>query len=328
MQRLHSPTRGSNEEINKYNACVSASQRLRREIEDSRRAEWRKLHQRQEIDTEVSKLLQEQEQHNEREQPEAVKHDSRKERSRRNARPGGDMRRREHYREWLATQVILDSMREGDITETGFSNIPARDKRAGYPGYPRSETSDHWDGNATPGPSRPRRHKNQEDIRETRDRTSDRESHSPKERVRKSNHMGNDPSDPSDDTSSSDSTYKPDHTEPTDSEATTSSLTDEDRSDRHNQSHRCDGHHTSRATDRQHNKRHRTVRRGHGDTLDSSDSDGDNRSRQSSCQNRRSRLRTDPRSIRYGTHSTGMHHSTKERMYSWNTKEDNGEEGN
>ena len=144
------------------------------------------------------------------------------------------MRRREHYREWLATQVVLDSMREGDITETGFSNIPARDKRAGYPGYPRSENSDHRDGNATPGPSRQRRYENQEDIHEARDRTSDRESYSPKGRVKKNNRMGNDPSDPSDDTSSSDSTYKPDHTEPTDLEATTSSLTDEDRSDRHN----------------------------------------------------------------------------------------------
>jgi len=306
MQRLHSPTRGSNEEINEFNARVSASQRLRREIEDSQRAEWRKLHQRQELDTEVSKLLQEQEQHeDEREQPEAVKHDSRKERSRRDTRPGGDMRRREHYREWLATQVILDSMREGDITETGFSNIPARDKRAGYPGYPRSENSDHWDGNATPGPSRPRRHKNQEDIRETRDRTSDRESHSPKERVRKSNHMGNDPSDPSDDTSSSDSTYKPDHTEPTDSEATTSSPTVEDGSDQCNRSHRRDSCHTSRATDRHRNKRHRTVRRGHGNTPDSSDSDGDDRLRRSSCQNRRSQSCTDPRSTRYGTRSTG-----------------------
>jgi len=129
MQRLHLPTRGSNEEINKFNARVSASQRLWREIEDSQRAEWRKLHQRQELDTEVSKLLQEQEQHkDECEQPEAVKHDSRKERSRRNVRPDGEMRRQEHYREWLATQVILDSMREGDIAETGFSNIPAHDK--------------------------------------------------------------------------------------------------------------------------------------------------------------------------------------------------------
>jgi hypothetical protein len=34
MQRLHSPTRGSNEESNEFNARISASQRLRRGIED------------------------------------------------------------------------------------------------------------------------------------------------------------------------------------------------------------------------------------------------------------------------------------------------------
>jgi len=42
---------------------VSAQPKLRREFEDSQRAEWRKLHQRQELDTEFNKLLQEQEQH-------------------------------------------------------------------------------------------------------------------------------------------------------------------------------------------------------------------------------------------------------------------------
>jgi hypothetical protein len=34
MQRLHSPTRGSNKESNKFNAHISASQQLRRGIED------------------------------------------------------------------------------------------------------------------------------------------------------------------------------------------------------------------------------------------------------------------------------------------------------
>jgi hypothetical protein len=133
MQRLHSPTRGSNEESNKFNACILASQWLHREIEDSQQAEWRKLHQRQELRTEVDKLQQEQEL-NECEHSEAVKCDCRISRSHGNAGPDREMRRREHYREWLTTQVVLDSMREGDITETGFSNIPAHDKQAGYPG--------------------------------------------------------------------------------------------------------------------------------------------------------------------------------------------------
>jgi hypothetical protein len=135
MQRLHSPTRGSNEESNKFNARILVSQWLRRGIEDPQRAEWRKPHQRKELRAEIDELRQEQEL-NECEQPGAVKRDRRIDRPRGNAGPDGEMRRREYYREWLATQVVLDSMREGDITETGFSNIPAHDKRAGYPGYP------------------------------------------------------------------------------------------------------------------------------------------------------------------------------------------------
>ena len=127
MQRLHSPTRGSNEESNEFNARISASQRLRRGIEDPQRAEWRKSHQRKELRAEIDELWQEKE-INEHKQPGAVKRDRRIDRSHGNAGPDGEMRRREHYREWLATQVVLDSMCEGDIMETGFSNIPARDK--------------------------------------------------------------------------------------------------------------------------------------------------------------------------------------------------------
>jgi hypothetical protein len=59
---------------------------------------------------------------------------------------------------------------------------------------------------------------------------SNHRSPSSKGRANKNNCMGNDPSNPSDDNLSSDSTYKPDRTKPTDSEATTSSLTDEERS--------------------------------------------------------------------------------------------------
>jgi hypothetical protein len=38
------------------------------------------------------------------------------------------MRRQEHYREWLATQNILDSMRKADLRAEGRSTIPTRDK--------------------------------------------------------------------------------------------------------------------------------------------------------------------------------------------------------
>jgi hypothetical protein len=76
MQRLHSPTRGSNEESNEFNARILASQQLRRGIEDPQRAEWRKPHQRKELSAEIDELRQEQE-INEREQPGAVKRDRR-----------------------------------------------------------------------------------------------------------------------------------------------------------------------------------------------------------------------------------------------------------
>jgi len=196
--------RGSNES-NKFDACISESQRLHREIEDSQQAEWRKFHQQQELRTEVDKLQQEQEL-NEHEHSGAVKCDHRIGSSHGNAGPDGEMRRQEHYREWLATQVVLNLMCEGDITETGFSNIPAHDKQAGYPGYPQSENSDHRDENATPGPSRPHRHNNQEDIHETRNRNSNHRSRSSKGNANKNNHLGNDPSDPSNNNSLSDST--------------------------------------------------------------------------------------------------------------------------
>ena len=50
-----------------------------------------------------------------------------------------DMERTEHYREWLASQNYLDSLREADIRETGKSNILSRNKRAEYFGMPK-----HW----------------------------------------------------------------------------------------------------------------------------------------------------------------------------------------
>ena len=68
---------------------------------------------------------------------------------------GKEVHRREHYWEWLATQNVLDSMRNSDIRATGYSNIPSCDKRAAYGSYPKSNDSENHDRNATPGPSRP-----------------------------------------------------------------------------------------------------------------------------------------------------------------------------
>ncbi|KIM72171.1 hypothetical protein PILCRDRAFT_16385 [Piloderma croceum F 1598] len=126
MRKLHSLTRGSYEDI-----------------EDSNKAERKRIHQQEDLKVEVEQLRQEQEVYEtECKQCGAVVRNREPDRPCEDVRPGGEMRRREHYREWLATQVILDTMCEGDITEHGYSNIPTRDKQAGYPGYPQSENSD------------------------------------------------------------------------------------------------------------------------------------------------------------------------------------------
>src|SRR5258705_2404161 len=107
---------------------------------------------------EVKCLHQEQKEYeNDRRQHKAAKCDRENKRSRKNAKPDKEMRRQEHYREWLATQVALDTMREGDLNSTGYTNIPACDNPAGYPGYPRSDQSDPVGRNMTPRPSRPQR---------------------------------------------------------------------------------------------------------------------------------------------------------------------------
>ena len=127
------------------------------------------------------------------------------------------MRCKVHYREWLATQNVLDSMREADLREEGRTNIPTRDKHPAYGGYPRSEDTDPKNGNATPGPSGPRGEMGQNCPR----------THSDQDSERRSNHylrnclsrrqapgdyqMNKDPSDPdeSDDESSLDDSYWP-----------------------------------------------------------------------------------------------------------------------
>ena len=115
------------------------------------------------------------------------------------------MCRQQHYREWLATQNVLDSMRNSDIRATGYSNIPSRDKRAAYGGYPKSNDSENHDRNATPGPSRPYngRHDN-DDHDYDHDRSNSRTNTTPLHKRR----QDKDPDDP-DDSSSTDGTYRP-----------------------------------------------------------------------------------------------------------------------
>src|SRR6202040_194097 len=46
------------------------------------------------------------------------------------------MQRHEHYREWLGSQNIIDSIWNAEIEETGVTEILPRNKCPGYSGYP------------------------------------------------------------------------------------------------------------------------------------------------------------------------------------------------
>jgi hypothetical protein len=92
-------------------------------------------------------------------------------------------------------------MQYDDLRNTGKSNIPDRDKRPAYGGYPRSDSVRRSKSNASPGPSCPRDN---------------------------NNHMGNDPSEPSDDSDHSDSTYRRYEFEGT--ETTTQDMNEEESS--------------------------------------------------------------------------------------------------
>jgi hypothetical protein len=156
-------------------------------------------------------------------------------------------------------------MRADDIRKTGHSDIPDRNKRPIYPGYPRSEPSDHLNRNATPGPSHPwvppkRQNRNENTRSDRRSRSSDAVPRDTRCTV-----MGDPPSDPND-SSFSDTTYRPQWSE-SGATTTTSSLTptsnEDDRKERHaRQSHGCEsncdsrnsnGHRRERCNARNHN---------------------------------------------------------------------------
>ena len=304
MRNLHSPTRGSNEASVEFNARLAASQRLRKDIEDSDRERRKRFRQQEELLAEVKRLRQEHKNYeNDRRQHKAAKRDRESKRSRKNAKPDREMRRREHYREWLATQVVLDTMREGDLNSIGYTNIPARDKRAGYPGYPRSDQSDRVDRNATPGPSRPQGGNDRENSRDIRDHNNDQRSDAPRDNA-ENTRMGGDPSDPGDD-SSSDSTYRPSRSDTTVPDTDTTSTNDEGGDSPRDQRH----------SGNRRRKRRRTRRGGHRDPSDSSSSSEDDRSRRSSRRHQRGQTHDDPRSTRQGTRSTRTRQDTRERSY-------------
>ena len=191
-----------------FQAHNIASTRIRRNSEAVEKIPQPEIIQRDDILDDLSQLYAEQEEHD-AEQVRCSKEGENIYRSSKRQRDislmGKEVRRQEHYREWLATQNVLNSMRDSDIRATGYSNIPNHDKRAAYGGFPKSNNSENHDRNATPGPSRPynRRHDN-DDHDYNHDRSHSRTIMTSQYKWR----QDNDPDDP-DNSSSTDGTYRP-----------------------------------------------------------------------------------------------------------------------
>src|SRR6202040_4471961 len=83
------------------------------------------------------------------------------------------MQRCEHYQEWLGSQNIIDSIRNAEIEESGVRDIPPRNKRPGYSGYPSTAESHVENHHAIPGPSRPRMGSTPKDPHSPPNQTSD-----------------------------------------------------------------------------------------------------------------------------------------------------------
>ena len=82
------------------------------------------------------------------------------------------MQRREHYREWLRSQNIIDSIWNAEIEDNGLTDIPPCNKCPGYSGYPSTAESHVENRHAIPGPSCPRMGTMAKDPRSTQNQTS------------------------------------------------------------------------------------------------------------------------------------------------------------
>ena len=126
VDNINNLTKRKEETQSKYNARLAA--RVRIQKEEIRKAELKNRKHRLELEAEAKVL------HQEEEEFEKKRKSLEKRRSREHVKENSvasrdvDMERTEHYREWLASQNYLDSLREADIRETGNSNIPSRSK--------------------------------------------------------------------------------------------------------------------------------------------------------------------------------------------------------
>jgi len=126
VDNINNPAKRKEETQSEYNARLAAQIRIQKE--EIRKAELKNRKRRLELEAEAKVLRQEEEEF------EKKRKSLEKRRSREDVEENSvasrdtDMERTEHYREWLASQNYLDSLREADIRETGKSNIPSRNK--------------------------------------------------------------------------------------------------------------------------------------------------------------------------------------------------------
>ena len=291
VDNINNPTKRKEETQSEYNAHLAAQVRIQKE--EIHKAELKNRKRRLELEAEAKVLRQEEEEF------EKKRKSLEKRRSREDVEENSvasrdtDMERTEHYREWLASQNYLDSLREADIRETGKSNIPSRNKRAEYSGMPK-----HWRSakakkrkaeqrNATPGPSR---QKGERDKDSNRGHPKGQKDDQPKKSApprdkRGGVGMGGGPSEPSgSDDSTSDSSFSTPTETSTDTESSDSSVEEppEINRNRRSQSRRVSSRRSTGGNERHRDKRRCTRRNPHGSPSDSSDSSGrDGRSHRS-----------------------------------------------
>ena len=122
IRDLRTPTHREGETQDEYNTCLAASSRLCLEREEKDNAARKKLRQQEKLRIEAESLLlkiKEAEcKHHRKTGGDKDRRESTQVRkdTHQNYR---EIRRREHYREWLATQNVLDSMRQADIRDSG-----------------------------------------------------------------------------------------------------------------------------------------------------------------------------------------------------------------
>ena len=143
---LHDHSRHDGETPEAFQARKIASACIRRNSEAVENIPQPEIIQRDDILDNLSQLYAEQEEHDAKQvrhnkEGKNICHSSKHQQD--ISLMGKEVRRREHYRGWLATQNVLDSMRNSDIRATGYSNIPSHDKQVAYGGYPKSNDSEN-----------------------------------------------------------------------------------------------------------------------------------------------------------------------------------------